>query len=471
MQQASARPGSPASAATPGSPTAEDTNGDHRSTLGLDAAHYDAYHRAILNVLSLDDTFSAMAQLIDGLPLIQVCREAQAWRGRDDTPINQHTRLCDGVVEKTTEYRKSFDPRAITFDDQLLKAYRNALPGSRDFKLRLIELIAVSIHQIAVHLFQQNDRMHQPQGDIDRAVALTEEVHEEEEYRPGKVLEGSAFVLPAFPTLFFHYEYMDHDQYPAGLADVAGYWAEDVIFGGVVQFDRTVADPKNRHVYIHSGRFEPGQRTVRVMRISKKQLDDFVEYLGAEDAHSAVCPLPWRASRENWRTDAWDALAIHHIFRDPWERKLPAEKNYSGIRYNTWDYPETEALHEAVSYGPAYDMEVFRRDPDDPDAPVRVTFTESSADTNTMTNAQAQALRDDACKRYEDGMQPEPVAELIPVMLDELRRLGVTVVEPEPLFEPDDDYSDSEQGPWQDLDKFDSDEGEWYDLKGSAYHV
>jgi hypothetical protein len=31
---------------------------------------------------------------------------------------------------------------------------------------------------------------------------------------------------------------MDYDQYPDGLADVAGYWAEDRIFGGVVLFDR-----------------------------------------------------------------------------------------------------------------------------------------------------------------------------------------------------------------------------------------
>jgi hypothetical protein len=28
-------------------------------------------------------------------------------------------------------------------------------------------------------------------------------------------------------------------QYPDGLADVAGYWAEDQIFGGVVLFDRS----------------------------------------------------------------------------------------------------------------------------------------------------------------------------------------------------------------------------------------
>lgn len=38
--------------------------------------------------------------------------------------------------------------------------------------------------------------------------------------------------------MFFHVDYMDYDQYPNGLADIAGYWAEDRIFGGVVLFDR-----------------------------------------------------------------------------------------------------------------------------------------------------------------------------------------------------------------------------------------
>lgn len=40
------------------------------------------------------------------------------------------------------------------------------------------------------------------------------------------------------PTLFCHGEYLDHQQYPHGLANVAGYWAEDRILGGIAVFDR-----------------------------------------------------------------------------------------------------------------------------------------------------------------------------------------------------------------------------------------
>ena len=35
-----------------------------------------------------------------------------------------------------------------------------------------------------------------------------------------------------------HEDYHDLQQYPNGVADVVGYWAEYHLFGGVVLFDR-----------------------------------------------------------------------------------------------------------------------------------------------------------------------------------------------------------------------------------------
>lgn len=40
------------------------------------------------------------------------------------------------------------------------------------------------------------------------------------------------------PTVFFHGAYTAVDQYPKGVADMVGYWAESRLFGGVVLFDR-----------------------------------------------------------------------------------------------------------------------------------------------------------------------------------------------------------------------------------------
>ncbi len=38
--------------------------------------------------------------------------------------------------------------------------------------------------------------------------------------------------------MFHHCMYADSEQYPFGAADMAGYWLEDRVFGGVVLFDR-----------------------------------------------------------------------------------------------------------------------------------------------------------------------------------------------------------------------------------------
>ena len=40
------------------------------------------------------------------------------------------------------------------------------------------------------------------------------------------------------PTAFCNSSYEAVEQYPNGVADVVGYWAESRIFGGVVVFDR-----------------------------------------------------------------------------------------------------------------------------------------------------------------------------------------------------------------------------------------
>lgn len=40
------------------------------------------------------------------------------------------------------------------------------------------------------------------------------------------------------PDFFIHNQYKDTDQYPDGVADAVGYWAEAQIFGGVILFDR-----------------------------------------------------------------------------------------------------------------------------------------------------------------------------------------------------------------------------------------
>lgn len=224
--------------------------------------HYRILDRALRNVLSTDLDELTMAQLVDGLPLASSGCRARGSLIIRGHPLLQHGSLCDGALEQTKAFREAFDPSILRFDStvrttaldyaeteeltdglQVMQAYQDADIGSLEFKYRLVELVAVAIHQIAVLLFQLQPKLHN--GDIESVVAWKKEAR-------WVTLEGGRriFEEPLFepgPTLFFHIEYMDYDQYPNGVADIAGYWAEDQIFGGVVLFDRGVSGLEVRY--------------------------------------------------------------------------------------------------------------------------------------------------------------------------------------------------------------------------------
>lgn len=82
-----------------------------------------------------------------------------------------------------------------------------------------VELIAVTIHSIAAHLFKLADG-----GFHKNAVWPSDEAYQQKNL--------SKWPTP-FSVLFYSMQ-----NYPDGLADMAGYWAEEQIFGGVVLFGR-----------------------------------------------------------------------------------------------------------------------------------------------------------------------------------------------------------------------------------------
>lgn len=135
-------------------------------------------------------------------------------------------------------------------------------------------------------------------------------------------------VIP--PCAFFHTSYYYFDQYPQGLADVVGYWAEGQIFGGVVVFDRRETESevccsykKQRHeshysqcksMWIHGARLR-GPRTLYPP--TPDQFDSLINFLLSDPKEGATCPLPIHGTNENRpRWHPYDALAKYHIFRD-----------------------------------------------------------------------------------------------------------------------------------------------------------
>lgn len=106
---------------------------------------------------------------------------------------------------------------------QVLQRYQEVLAGSQASKLPLLELVVIAVHTIAAKLFVGDETYHK------RDTPCTSHIRNE---------GADIHRIPPWPTSFAVVEFTDTDQFPAGIADVAGYWAEDVIFGGVVLFGR-----------------------------------------------------------------------------------------------------------------------------------------------------------------------------------------------------------------------------------------
>lgn len=85
-------------------------------------------------------------------------------------------------------------------------------------------MLARSCHQLAVFIFQLDDGVHKH--------ALYEA------WRDAPFVDPLAPGLKKPPSAFSNTVYHFYEQYPHGIADVVGYWAESKIFGGVIVFDR-----------------------------------------------------------------------------------------------------------------------------------------------------------------------------------------------------------------------------------------
>ncbi|AEO67481.1 uncharacterized protein THITE_2116365 [Thermothielavioides terrestris NRRL 8126] len=307
----------------------------------LGAEHYHPLVGAIHNILSTDLAETTFAQLFDGLPDVHTVWDTRGAFLLKGHPLIEHDRLCDGAIENFKVFRDGFDPAVLTFNAWVMQRYQNASPGSREFKMRLCELVAASIHQIAVLIFQSPTKLHSKEY-IDFVDSWKRESRWVQYDGCPPYLEKA---IEPFPTLFFHCDYVDDDQYPHGVADVAGYWAEDRVLGGIVLFDRGQSGTECKDIYFHSGR---RRTTFRVWRLQDTQFDQMVDFLLSEDG-SAPSPFPLLASSENrHRHDPWDAIVLHRVFRDPWERKVPPTKPEERDVVAAGDYPELDDMVNQV---------------------------------------------------------------------------------------------------------------------------
>ena len=217
----------------------------------------------------------------------------------------------------------------------------------------------MTLHQIAVVLYKRNLRLHDrhitnPRNSVDQ-LTWWRQVDDDE----GDDKFPPVYRPEPWPTLFTHPQYCDYPQYPDGLADNVGYWAEDQIFGGVVLFDRSqpwntpAADALTSpepNLYLHPARYGFTRRLWQVKDEEQRALLEFLLSPTPAAASSyqpgANGPLPLLPTSDHRvRIDPHYAMFRHRVYRDIWERPEPTDEDcyfWDRRPRNSTDYPEVE---------------------------------------------------------------------------------------------------------------------------------
>ncbi|POR33534.1 Uncharacterized protein TPAR_06241 [Tolypocladium paradoxum] len=318
--------------------------------------HLDGFAQAMHNILSTKIAEETFAQLLDGLPLADVAQDsANAELPYSHPLFDVHEELCPGVLEKTRQYRHQLDATSLQLDAALIADYRAASPGSRAFNTRLVEMAAVAVHEMAVQLFNNGPMFHSDDGIASWVPPKDDDLTVWWEFFP----DG------AWPTLFRHGWYVDHDQYPNGVADMAGYWAEARIFGGVVLFDRrspiTCPDAEPDSVWIHPDRAGGTYRLVQLLDGQKQAL---LALLTLPCPNLALLPI-LVDKRNTVREDPEEPIDEIGIYRDKWDRKplAPDAVDSRRARRCVWDqtdYPTRADFDRACWRGRESESELYR---------------------------------------------------------------------------------------------------------------
>ncbi|KAK4128645.1 hypothetical protein N657DRAFT_667851 [Parathielavia appendiculata] len=304
----------------------------------LNSQHSDALTRAVLRLLDTDLAAQTYSQIIDGVPLCDVVRGQQAHRVILGHPLENHVTLCPGVVNTARQFRANFSIGTLKFDTKLLEAFQAAAPDSRAFQLRLIELAAVAVHQIAV-LYKQDIRLHDqhitnPRDSVDQLTWWRRKDDDDDN-------QDSIFKfhpVPPWPTHFTHPQYCYHDQYPNGLADTP--WNTPVA---------DVLPSPEPNLYLHSARKGFTFRLWQVKDEEQRALLDLL--LSPAPASSSEYqptngPLPLLPTLDHRvRIDSHYAMYRHKVYRDIWERPEPTDEDcyfWDRRPRSSLDYPEVE---------------------------------------------------------------------------------------------------------------------------------
>ncbi|KAK6510283.1 hypothetical protein TWF481_005000 [Arthrobotrys musiformis] len=168
--------------------------------------------------------------------------------------LKEPPRAPEESVSQYLEDLRNSVVETFPIDSKTLQEYQSAGREGPYRTYRLLEIVCTAIHLVSKRLYQK--------------------------YHPRTPYEGFGF--PLWPKIL-HPKYF---KYPTGL-DAVGFWAEALIFGGVVLFDRGASGEECNSVWLHG---KPNIDTNEVY-----ELPDTIVLTMLERGSSLPLELDWEA--------------------------------------------------------------------------------------------------------------------------------------------------------------------------------
>ncbi|KAF2749455.1 hypothetical protein M011DRAFT_475549 [Sporormia fimetaria CBS 119925] len=283
----------------------------------LTQEHLATLDQALSNILSTDLAYETYAQIVDGLPTRDVYEDYYVSRGRR-VDYDNNLRPSQQAMDIVKAQRESLDIKELYIDAETIEAYQKAEKCSSEFTRRMMEIVAILCHDIAVYLYTKYEGgIRKPSSPPPQPEPVVLPGFEDIKFAP----------IPPLPAEFFHHSYLDWEQYPNGVADIVGYWAEYRLFGGVMLFDRGESGTECKNVYIHpigpvGGYF--------IFELTEAQVQQFVDSALSEQKPDPSLKLRFKCQK--WpRIDPYDAMSLN-VYRDKYERKISDQRPQRCVR-------------------------------------------------------------------------------------------------------------------------------------------
>ncbi|RDW81604.1 uncharacterized protein DSM5745_05161 [Aspergillus mulundensis] len=285
----------------------------------LETRHLELVRNTVLRILSTKQAEDVFAEVADGLPTQETAKYKPHC---DEEELDDRTQPSARARDLVRTWRSDFDLGSLELESNVISTYQQTPLQAREFKARLIEITAVVIHTLAALLFSHtNHPPYKKPPPKNKIVMVDGWPQVTDELVPSRV-----------PTYLYHNDYLDDDIYPLGIADIAAYWAETHLFGGVVVFYQgdnetelptdllppsslPLDDKRFLDVYLH-----PDCR-FKVFRLSDAQIDQFVGF-GVHGEPSASSPFPLKPERNTVRLFPAIAMSHYNVYRSKNDRKV-----------------------------------------------------------------------------------------------------------------------------------------------------